>query len=452
MLSTARAEERYDMNYTPEDRANWDRVIQMMEETLNTPAQRPFFNAFIKPLKLYAVTPDTLYISGDSAFNINNMKRRFATMIYSTVPLAFGRRYELEYYPEAEIARIVNVKSQPALNPLYTFDNFIIGASNNFAFAASLAVAQTPGEVYNPLFIYGGVGLGKTHLMNAIGNYITDQNPSLNVLLMTSETMTNELIEGIARKKTSELRNRLRNVDVLMVDDIQFLSRTKATQEEFFHTFNSLHDNQRQIIIASDRPPKELPEIEERLRSRFEWGLIVDIQKPDYETRVAILMQKVNEMEIEVPYDVIEYIAQNVNSNIRELEGCLNSLNAHAELMKTPITLEMARATLSGRIGAQASRAVTPELIIEMVARQYDTTPDELTGKNRSQQIALPRQVAMYICRKMTTLSTTSIGKTFGGRDHTTVMHGCDKISASMNADFAFKKRVEEIMGLIENN
>jgi len=440
------------MNYTPEDKANWDRVIQMMEEALGSSANRPFFNTFIKPLKLYAVTSDTLYISGDSAFNLQHMKSRFATMIYSTVPLAFGRKYELEYYPESEISKVVGQIRQPVLNPMYTFDNFIIGASNNFAFAASLAVAQTPGEVYNPLFIYGGVGLGKTHLMNAIGNYITSQDPRLNVLLMTSETMTNELIEGIARKKTSELRSRLRNVDVLMVDDIQFLSRTKATQEEFFHTFNSLHDHKKQIIIASDRPPKELPEIEERLRSRFEWGLIVDIQKPDYETRVAILMQKANEMSIDVPYDVVEYIAQSVNSNIRELEGCLNSLNAHSELMKTPITLEMARTTLSGRIGSQAARAVTPELIIEIVARQYDTTPEDITGKNRSQQVALPRQVAMYICRKMTTLSTTSIGRAFGGRDHTTVMHGCEKINASMNSDFAFRKKVEEIMGLVEGN
>ena len=439
------------MNYTPEDKANWDQLIHMMEETLVNSGQRAFFNTFIKQLKLYAVTSDTLYISGDTSFNIRHVQSRYATMIYSTVPLVFGRRYELEYYTEAEIGRVVSQLRLNTLNPMYTFDNFIIGASNNFAFAASLAVAQTPGEVYNPLFVYGGVGLGKTHLMNAIGNYIAAQNGRLNVLLMTSETMTNELIEGIARKKTSELRNRLRNVDVLMVDDIQFLSRTKATQEEFFHTFNSLHDNKKQIIIASDRPPRELPEIEERLRSRFEWGLIVDIQKPDYETRVAILMQKANEMAIDVPYDVIEYIAQSVNSNIRELEGCLNSLNAHAELMQTPITLEMARSTLSGRIGSQAARAVTPELIIEMVARQYDTTPEDITGKNRSQQIALPRQIAMYICRRMTALSTTNIGRAFGGRDHTTVMHGCDKIATSMNADFAFKKKVEEIMGLIEN-
>lgn len=440
------------MNYTPEDKANWDRVIQMMEQTLAGPAQRPFFNTFIKPLKLYAVLSDTLYISGDSAFNIQHMKSRYATMIYSTVPLAFGRRYELEYYPESEIAHILPQVRQSTLNEKYTFDNFIIGSSNNFAYAASLAVAQTPGEVYNPLFIYGGVGLGKTHLINAIGNYIASQNPSLNVLLMTSEAMANELIERIARKNTSGLRNRLRNVDVLMVDDIQFLSKTKATQEEFFHTFNSLHDGKKQIIIASDRPPKELPEIEERLRSRFEWGLIVDIQKPDYETRVAILMQKVEEMGIEVPYEVIEYIAQSVNSNIRELEGCLNSLNARAELMNTLISLDMARTTLSIHISGQGAREITAERIIDIVARQYGTAPEEITGKKRSQQIALPRQVAMYICRQMTPLSTPSIGRIFGGRDHTTVLHGCEKVSEAMEADFSFKKKVEEIMGLIENS
>ena len=440
------------MSYTPEDRAKWDRLIQMMEETLANSGQRPFFNTFIRPLKLYAVTSDTLYISGDNAFNLNHMKQRYGTMLYSTVPVVFGRRYELEFHPENEIAQFVPHQDASSLNERYTFDNFIVGQSNNLAFATSLAVAQTPGDAYNPLFIYGGVGLGKTHLINAIGNYILRENPGMNVLLMTSEAMTNELIEGIARKKTSELRNRLRNVDVLMVDDVQFLSRTKATQEEFFHTFNSLHDNKKQIIIASDRPPKELPEIEERLRSRFEWGLTVDIQKPDYETRVAILRQKAEEMGVDVPDDVTDYIAQSVNSNIRELEGCLTNLNANAELMHAPITLEMARTALAGRIGDQAVRAVTPELIIEVVARHYDLSPQDITGKNRSQGIALPRQIAMYLCRRMTSLSTTSIGRAFGGRDHTTVLHGCDRIDEAMKADFAFRKRVEELIGFVENN
>ncbi len=440
------------MNYTPEDKAKWDKLIDMIEASLNDSGQRPFFNIFIKPLKLYAVTEDTLYISGDTAFNLNHMKQRYGTMLYSTVPVVFGRRYELEYYPESEIARMVVKTEQSSLNEKYTFENFIVGPSNNLAFATSLAVSQTPGDAYNPLFIYGGVGLGKTHLINAIGNYIVRENPGMKVLLMTSEAMTNALIEGIARKRTHELRDRLRGVDVLMVDDVQFFAKTKATQEEFFHTFNSLYEKQKQIIIASDRPPRELPEIEERLRSRFEWGLTVDIQRPDYETRAAILRQKAEEMGIDVPGDVIDYIAQSVNSNIRELEGCLRNLNAHAELTKAPISLELAHTALAGRIGQQASRAVTPELIIEIVARQYELEPADIIGKKRSQNIALPRQIAMYLCRQLTTLSTTSIGEAFGGRDHTTILHGCDRVADAMDADFSFQKKVEELRGFIENN
>ncbi len=440
------------MNYTPEDRARWDKLIEMIEESLVNSGQRPFFNIFIKPLKLYAATRDTLYISGDTAFNLTHMKQRYGTMIYSMVPVVFGRRYELEYYPESEIARMVPQQEHSSLNERYTFDNFIVGPSNNLAFATSLAVAQTPGDAYNPLFIYGGVGLGKTHLINAIGNYIVRENPTMKVLLMTSEAMTNALIEGISRKNTSELRDKLRGVDVLMVDDVQFLSRTKATQEEFFHTFNSLHEKKKQIIIASDRPPRELPEIQERLRSRFEWGLTVDIQRPDYETRVAILRQKAEEMNVDVPDDVADYIAQNVSSNIRELEGCLTNLNAHAALAKAPITLELARTALAGRIGQQAGRAITPELIIEIVARQYNLEPEDITGKKRNQGIALPRQIAMYLCRQLTTLSTTNIGQAFGGRDHTTIIHGCDRVADTMDADFAFQKRVQELRGFIENS
>ena len=264
---------------------------------------------------------------------------------------------------------------------------------------------------------------------------------------MTSEAMTNELIEGIARKKTSELRNRLRNVDVLMVDDVQFLSKTKATQEEFFHTFNSLHDKKKQIIIASDRPPKELPEIEERLRSRFEWGVIVDIQKPglrdprghtDAEGRRDGHRRALRRDGIHRPERQFQH---------PRAGGLPDQPERPRGADEQPITLELARTALAGRIG-QAARAITPELIIEMVARQYDTTPEDITGKNRSQQIALPRQVAMYICREMTEMSTTAIGQAFGGRDHTTVMHGCDKVAETMETDFAFKNRVEELIGL----
>ena len=441
------------MNYTPEQKANWEQVIQSIENSMSAqPMEKVQFDYWIKPLKLYAVTADSLIIIGEDAFKLQYIKNRYATVLYSTVNVVFHRAYELDFKLESDIAAMEAQVKSTTLNEKYTFQNFVVGPSNNFAFAASLAVADAPAEVYNPLFIYGGVGLGKTHLMNAIGNFIHQANPSANVLLMTSETLTNELIQAIGRRNTSELRAKMRNVDVLMVDDIQFLSRTKTAQEEFFHTFNDLHAAHKQIIISSDRPPNDIPEIEERLRSRFAWGLLVDIQKPDYETRVAILRSKAQSEGIDVPDDVLDFIAQNVNSNIRDLEGSLNSLNAHSHLMGAPITLELAQSALSDRMSAQPSRKITAQLIIEVVARHYSLDPEDLTGKKRSREIAVPRQVAMYICREMTSMSTTNIGKAFGDRDHTTVMHGCDKIAEAIGADFAFKKRVEEIKGLIRNN
>ena len=436
------------MNYTPDQKACWDRAMQLLKENLDGPS----FNAWFKTLSLYAVTADKLIIVGQNAFSLQHMQSRYGTILLSTIDMVFERKYQLEFYTQEEVAKIRDKLEASTLNEKYTFENFVVGASNSFAYAASLAVAEEPSEVYNPLFIYGGVGLGKTHLMNAIGNYITRINPSANVLLMTSETITNELIDAIARKRTAELRNKLRNVDVLMVDDIQFLSRTKATQEEFFHTFNDLHGNKKQIIISSDRPPKEIPEIEERLRSRFEWGLIVDIQKPDFETRVAILKQKADEEGIEVPYEVLEYIARHVSSNIRELEGSLTSLDAHSHLMGTPITLELARNALNHLVKTQEARKVTAELIISVVADKYGVTAEDITGKRISREIATPRQVAMYICREMTDMSTTSIGRAFGDRDHTTVLHGCDKVADAIAADFAFKRRVEELMKLVEGS
>ena len=436
------------MNYTPDQKACWDRAMQLLKENLDGPS----FNAWFKTLSLYAVTADKLIIVGQNAFSLQHMQSRYGTILLSTIDMVFERKYQLEFYTQEEVAKIRDKLEASTLNEKYTFENFVVGASNSFAYAASLAVAEEPSEVYNPLFIYGGVGLGKTHLMNAIGNYITRINPSANVLLMTSETITNELIDAIARKRTAELRNKLRNVDVLMVDDIQFLSRTKATQEEFFHTFNDLHGNKKQIIISSDRPPKEIPEIEERLRSRFEWGLIVDIQKPDFETRVAILKQKADEEGIEIPYEVLEYIARHVSSNIRELEGSLTSLDAHSHLMGTPITLELARNALNHLVKTQEARKVTAELIISVVADKYGVTAEDIIGKRRSREIATPRQVAMYICREMTDMSTTSIGRAFGDRDHTTVLHGCDKVADAIAADFAFKRRVEELMKLVEGS
>lgn len=437
------------MNYTPEHKDKWDRAIKMIEESIPVPLS---FTTWIKPLRLFSVSSDTISIIAENSLQLNHVKQRYYTELDNALRISFGQRYELEIYTEDELAKAVSNAPKTNLNPNYTFENFVVGSSNSFACAASLAVAENPSAAYNPLFIYGSVGLGKTHLMNAIGNYILAADPTKEILLTTSESFTNELIDAIVRKKgTAELRNRMRNVDVLMVDDIQFLSKTKSTQEEFFHTFNDLHSKGKQIIISSDRPPKDIPTLEERLRSRFEWGLTVDIQKPDYETRLAILRKKADDEEIHVSYDVLDYIASCVESNIRELEGALTRLNAQCQLMGTPITLDCARDSLSQLMKTRDTRAVTPELIISVVGEQYGVSAEQILSKNRSRNIALPRQIAMYLCRDMTSLSTTTIGKAFGGRDHTTVMHGCDKIGEEMQSDFSFKKRVEEIAGLIKN-
>ena len=432
------------MNYTPEQKAAWDQVMRLLKENLDGPS----WNAWFKMLELYAVTADKIIIMGPSSFNLSYMQKRFGTMLLNSVDMVFDRKYTLEFHTPEDIKAVNESLKNSTLNEKYTFDNFVVGGSNNFAYAAALAVAQEPTEAYNPLFIYGPVGLGKTHLMNAIGNYVLSRDPSKKVLLMTSETIANELISGIGRKNTGELRNKLRNVDYLMVDDIQFLSKTKITQEEFFNTFNDLRENHKQIVISSDRPPREIPEIEERLRSRFEWGLIVDIRKPDFETRVAILQQKSRSDGIEVSNDVLEYIARNVSTNIRALEGSLTSLYAHSRLMGTPITLELTRSALNHIVEERESRKIDAELIIRVVAERYGVQPADLTGKRKNREIALPRQVAMYICREMTDMSTTAIGQSFG-RDHTTVMHGCDKIADTMHADLSFRNRVEEIMKIV---
>lgn len=436
------------MNYTPEQKQAWDRAVAMLEENL-APVS---FNTWIKPLEMYAVTDEAIQILVPSPIIVDMVRQRYYTELYNTLRMCFGRSYELELYMPDQIARKNSEMTRTTLNPKYSFDNFVVGPSNSFAYAASLAVAEQPSDVYNPLFIYGSVGLGKTHLMNAIGNYIMADDPTKNVLLTTSESFTNELIDAIVKKKdTSRLRQRMRNVDVLMVDDIQFLAKTKSTQEEFFHTFNDLYSKGKQIIISSDRPPKDIPTIEERLRSRFEWGLIVDIQRPDYETRVAILRKKADEEGIDVSYDVIDYIAGRVESNIRELEGTLTRLSAQCQLMGTPITLDFARDSLSQLMSSLEVRRITPELIIQEIGKQYGVEPDDIISKKRSRDIALPRQIAMYLCRDMTHLSTTNIGKAFGDRDHTTVMHGCDKILNEMKSNFAFKKRIEELAQLIKN-
>lgn len=332
------------------------------------------------------------------------------------------------------------------LNPKYTFETFVVGATNRFAHAASLAVAEAPAKSYNPLFIYGGVGLGKTHLMHAIGHYVQEHHPTKKVIYLSSEKFTNEFINAIMDNKADSFRNKYRNVDILLVDDIQFLAGKEQTQEEFFHTFNTLHEENKQIIISSDRPPKEIPTLEDRLRSRFEWGLITDISPPDLETRIAILTKKAKaEGLTDITNDVMLYIANQIDTNIRELEGALVRVVAYSSLINQDIDIELATEALKDIIPNNQPKKITVKLIQELVGKKYDLTLDDFQSKKRTKAIAYPRQIAMYLTRELTDLSLPKIGQEFGGRDHTTVIHAHNKISELLEKDNQLKGEISEL-------
>lgn len=335
------------------------------------------------------------------------------------------------------------------LNPKYVFETFVIGNSNRFAHAAAQAVANDPAHAYNPLFLYGGVGLGKTHLMHAIGNRIKQNNPSMKVLYTSSEKFTNEIINSIQNKTTEAFRQKYRNIDCLIIDDIQFLKGKEQTQVEFFHTFNALKDADKQIIISSDRPPREIETLEDRLRSRFDQGLTADIQTPDLETRMAILRTKAASDNIVLPTEVITLLATNIATNIREIEGAYNKIVAYTSLMHMPITVETAQKVLSDMGNDIKTRTITYEGIIKVVADHYNVKQDELFNKKRTQNIAFPRQVAMYLCRELADLSYPRIGELFGGRDHTTVIHAYEKISNFKNSNLAFQNELQEIIKIL---
>ena len=430
------------MHYTEEQLAAFEKAISMFKGDVND----LLFKAWFSRLKLFTVTEEAIVIEAENSMVVEQLRARYFQTLSNVLGATFGRTYDIKILTAEEIKNQYREMESAMLDPHYTFENFVVGSSNSFAHAAALAVADDPSGAYNPLFIYGGVGLGKTHLMNAIGNYVQKNDPRKNVLFITSETFTNELIDAIVKKKgTAQLRAKMRNVDVLLVDDIQFLSKTVSTQEEFFHTFNHLYAGGKQIILSSDRTPKDIPTIEERLRSRFEWGLTVDIQRPDFETRVAILQKKCSDEDIDTPTEVLEYIAERVESNIRELEGMLVRVNAQAQLMGKPITLEMAQETLAALLSSREPRKITPDSIIQTVSSHYSVSNEDVTGKRRSRDIALPRQVSMYLIRELTPLSTTAIGRVFSGRDHSTVMHSCDKIAEMMRKDISFRKTVDEL-------
>ena len=424
------------------------------------------YNTWIKPLEIYAIQDKKIYILVPTEqMGLTYITKKYYLPIKVAIAEITGIEYEIELVlPEqAKAIRPVkpkkNASSEAAeksnLNPNYTFDTFVVGNNNRFAHSASLAVAESPGEVYNPLFIYGGVGLGKTHLMHSIAHFIQNEYPELKVLYVSSETFTNELIESIRNGSNTvmaKFRDKYRNIDVLLIDDIQFIIGKESTQEEFFHTFNELHIAKKQIIISSDRPPKEMETLEERIRSRFEWGLQADIGSPDYETRMAILRKKVEMDEFDIDDEILHYIAVNIKSNIRELEGALNKLIAFVNLERTEITMDIAVKELQNIISPDKPLEVTPQLIIEVVAEHFNITVDQIMSKNRSSDIVKPRQIIMYLCKQMTNQPLDSIGQLLGGRDHSTVIHGIRKITEEYKTKEALRNTVDTIKKKINPN
>ena len=443
---------------------NWEQILNKMK--LEYCSSNISYNTWIAPLTVYEVTDDTVYILVKLRASLEHIEEKYLLPFKVCIAEVTGYEYEVSFVTDDHVViqekKDTAVKKQQSnaifeqanLNPKYTFDTFVVGSNNNFAHAASLAVADSPGEIYNPLFLYGGVGLGKTHLMHSIAHFILEKNPTKKVLYVTSETFTNELIDALKiGKNGNELamttfREKYRNNDVLLIDDIQFIIGKESTQEEFFHTFNHLHVSGKQIIISSDKPPKDIETLEARLRTRFEWGLIADISSPDYETRMAILRKKEELDGLEryhIPDEVMQYIANNITSNIRELEGSLNKLIALANLENKPIDIPLAAEALKDMISPNNTREITPELIIEVVSDHFNVPAAELKGKKRNAEIVLPRQIVMYLCRKMTDTPLKTIGLILGGKDHASVSHGVKKIEHDVKTDEALNNTVNII-------
>ena len=444
----------------------WEKTLNIIKGEMSEVS----FNTWIKSCEPISLTDNTIKISVPNSFTQDILEKRYKDLIANSIKSICSKLYNIQFLISSEIQNeedtstkapditkndktiIVNDEMSTTLNPKYTFDSFVIGNSNRFAHAASLAVAEAPAKAYNPLFIYGGVGLGKTHLMHAIGHYMIQNNPNIKVEYVSSEKFTNELINAIKHDKNEEFRNKYRKVDVLLIDDIQFIAGKEGTQEEFFHTFNALHDADKQIILSSDRPPKEIPTLEDRLRSRFEWGLIADIQVPDFETRMAILKKKADVEKLNVTNDVMVYIATKIKSNIRELEGALIRIVAYSSLTNREITVDLASEALKDIISKKQGKHITINLIQDVVASYFNLRIDDLKSQRRTRNIAYPRQIAMYLSRKLTDMSLPKIGEEFGGRDHTTVIHAYEKISENLNTDETLQNTIESITKKLSRN
>lgn len=429
----------------------WPRVLDLLKNELTEIS----YNTWIKTIEPISASSNSIELGVPTDFNKGILESRYITLISNAVRQITSRDYNIVISvptqdtsdKRAETNETANNEDPytSILNPKYTFDTFVIGNGNRLAHAASVAVAEAPAKAYNPLFLYGGVGLGKTHLMHAIGHYILSQNPSSKVLYVSSEKFTNELINAIKDDRNEEFRSKYRYIDVLLIDDIQFIGGKERTQEEFFHTFNALYEADKQIIISSDRPPREIPTLEDRLRSRFEWGLTADIQSPDLETRIAILKKKAQMENLFIPDDVLVFIADKVISNIRELEGALNRVIAYSSLTETEISVDLCAEALKELLSVSNAKIIDATHIIESVSRYFDLRPEEFISQKRNRNISYPRQIAMYLCRDIMGISLPKIGEEFGGRDHTTVIHAIQKIEEDIQSNTETRRTVEEL-------
>ncbi len=431
----------------------WEQAKGEIREKVGTTSYDTWFST----LQIKEKSSDTLVIETPDQFFRNWIVDHYERCIKDTLSTIASRDIQVEFTVNSEPAaqpiktsplnpesRRVEEPAKANLSSRFTFDNFVIGSSNRFACAASLAVAESPAKAYNPLFIYGHVGLGKTHLLQAITHKVRELYPDMKYAYMSSEKFTNELIDAIRHRSTPQFRKKYREIDVLLIDDIQFIAGKESTQEEFFHTFNNLHENRKQIIITSDRPPKEISNLEERLSSRFAWGLITDIQPPDFETRIAILRKKKELESVHVPDDVIEFIAQEIKTNIRELEGALIRVIAYAQMDDQLVNIETTKMVLKDMV-KETNKIISVEMVQKIVAEYYKVPVNELRAKKRNQNIVVPRQVAMYLSRQLANLSLPEIGNAFGGKDHTTVLHSCRKIEELVNSDKNFKNAIYDL-------
>ena len=446
-----------------EIKERWDEIKEILRHEYDL--TNISFNTWVAPLQFYKEDNDvvTILIPAEQAHLLNYIQKQYKIYFQVTISELMNRNYDIDFIAEGDVVipEVKKGKPLPApkrstshnydhanLNNKYKFDTFVVGSNNKFAHSAALAVAESPGGAYNPLYLYGGAGLGKTHLMHSIGHFVLEQNNNMKVLYVTSEQFTNEVIESIRSGNAAamtKLREKYRTVDVLLIDDVQFIIGKESTQEEFFHTFNVLHSSGKQIIISSDKPPKDIETLEARLRSRFEWGLIADIQPPDYETRMAILRKNAEIYNKEIDDEIIQYIATNIKSNIRELEGALNKVLANARLNKKELTLALAEDALKDVIYPDQVREVTPNLIIDVVSDHFNVAREDVTSKKRNSEYVLPRQIIMYLCRTMTGASLQNIAALLSKKDHTTIIHGVDKIAEKLKTDEDLRNKIETI-------